>query len=80
VPGQRSGTLKRRLSCVAQLEAGIRAGRTSLGAYARGLGATGLTFYDDEVRAFVGTEEEPMMCVALGVDAQRPWLRRVTSQ
>ena len=59
----------------AQLDAGIRAGRTSLGAYARGLGATGLTFYDDEVRAFLSTRQEPMMCVALGVDARRPQLR-----
>ena len=58
----------------AQLDAGIRSGRTSLGAYARGLGATGLTFYDDEVRAFLATEEEPMMCVAVGVDARRPRL------
>jgi SagB-type dehydrogenase family enzyme len=60
----------------AQLEAGIRAGRASLAAYARGLGATGLTFYDDEVRRFLGTDEEPMMCLALGIDAHRPSLRR----
>jgi SagB-type dehydrogenase family enzyme len=55
----------------AQLDAGIRAGRLSLGAYARGLGATGLTFYDDEVRDFLRTGDEPMMCVAIGVDARR---------
>jgi len=55
----------------AQLDAGIRAGRLSLGAYARGLGATGLTFYDDEVRDFLRTGHEPMMCVAIGVDARR---------
>jgi SagB-type dehydrogenase family enzyme len=60
---------------VAQLDAGIRAGRLSLGAYARGLGATGLTFYDDEVRDFLRTSDEPMMCVAIGVDARRA-LRR----
>lgn len=60
----------------AQLDAGILAGRASLGAYARGLGATGLTFYDDEVRRFLGTPEEPMMCLAVGVDARRPRLRR----
>jgi SagB-type dehydrogenase family enzyme len=59
----------------AQLDAGIRSGRVSLGAYARGLGATGLTFYDDEVRRYLGTKEEPMMCVAVGVDAARPALR-----
>jgi SagB-type dehydrogenase family enzyme len=59
----------------AQLDAGICSGRVSLGAYARGLGATGLTFYDDEVRRYLGTGEEPMMCVAVGVDSSRPWLR-----
>jgi SagB-type dehydrogenase family enzyme len=59
----------------AQLDAGIRAGRASLGAYGRGLGATGLTFYDDEVRRFLATDEEPMMCLAVGVDARRPSLR-----
>ena len=61
----------------AQLEAGIRAGRASLGAYGRGLGATGLTFYDDQVRRFLGTEEEPMMCLAIGVDARRRGLRKL---
>jgi SagB-type dehydrogenase family enzyme len=60
----------------AQLDAGVRTGRLSLAAYARGLGATGLTFYDDEVRGSLRTSEEPMMCVAVGVDAHRPLLRR----
>jgi SagB-type dehydrogenase family enzyme len=62
----------------AQLEAGIRAGRLYLGAYAQGLGATGLTFYDDEVTEFLapGTDESPMLCVAVGVDVRRPKLRR----
>ncbi|MDR7556646.1 MAG: SagB/ThcOx family dehydrogenase [Armatimonadota bacterium] len=36
----------------AQLEAGITGGRIYLAAYALGLGATGLTFYDDDVTAF----------------------------
>jgi nitroreductase len=35
-----------------QLEAGIRGGRMYLAAYAQRLGATGLTFYDDEVVRF----------------------------
>jgi SagB-type dehydrogenase family enzyme len=56
---------------VAQLEAGIRGGRLYLGAYACGFGATGLTFYDDEVRKFLGTELEPMLVVALGRPAPR---------
>ena len=42
----------------------------------RALGATGLTFYDDEVRAFLGTDEEPMLCVAVGVEARRARRRR----
>ena len=35
-----------------QLEAGILGGRLYLSAYAQRLGATGLTFYDDDVTAF----------------------------
>jgi len=50
----------------AQLDAGITAGRLYLGAYACGFGATGLTFYDDEVRSFFETDAEPMLAVALG--------------
>ena len=50
----------------AQLEAGIRAGRLYLGAYACGFGATGLTFYDDEVKKLFQTTMEPMLVVALG--------------
>jgi SagB-type dehydrogenase family enzyme len=51
-----------------QLEAGIRAGRVYLAAFARGLGATASTFYDDEVTAFFapGTTKAPMLCVAIG--------------
>jgi SagB-type dehydrogenase family enzyme len=37
---------------VAQLEAAIAGGRTYLAAYAVGLGATGLTFFDDDVTRF----------------------------
>jgi hypothetical protein len=52
----------------AQLEAGIRIGRVYLGAFARGLGATASTFYDDEVTAFLAPEEglSPMLCAAVG--------------
>jgi len=35
-----------------QFEAGAVGGRLYLAAYAQRLGATGLTFYDDEVTAF----------------------------
>jgi Nitroreductase family len=52
----------------AQLEAGIRVGRVYLGAFARGLGATASTFYDDDVTAFLAPDEglSPMLCVAVG--------------
>jgi hypothetical protein len=48
--------------------AGIRVGRVYLGAFARGLGATASTFYDDEVRAFLAPEEDlsPILAVAVG--------------
>jgi Nitroreductase family len=51
-----------------QLEAGIRVGRVYLGAFARGLGATASTFYDDDVTAFLAPEEglSPMLCAAVG--------------
>src|SRR5262249_19681877 len=41
-----------------QLEAGILGGRLYLGAYAQHLGATGLTFYDDEVTRFFSPPAE----------------------
>ena len=56
----------------AQLEASISAGRIYLGAYALGLGATGLTFYDDEVTKFFSphaAEKSVMFLVAVGVPA-----------
>jgi SagB-type dehydrogenase family enzyme len=37
----------------AQLDAAVEGGRTYLAAYALGLGATGLTFFDDDVTAFL---------------------------
>jgi nitroreductase family protein len=54
----------------AQLEAGITAGRIYLGAYACNFGATGLTFYDDKVREFFKTPDEPLLVVALGHPAK----------
>ncbi|CAN5852839.1 SagB family peptide dehydrogenase [soil metagenome] len=59
-------TLEARSYRAAQLNAGIVGGRIYLGAYASGLGATGLTFYDDEVRKFFQTSAEPMLVVAVG--------------
>jgi Nitroreductase family len=52
----------------AQLEAGIRVGRIYLGAFARGLGATASTFYDDDVTAFLAPDEglSPLLSAAVG--------------
>jgi SagB-type dehydrogenase family enzyme len=59
---------------VAQLEAGIIGGRLYLAAYALGLGATGLTFYDDDVTDFFSphaSDKSVMFLVALGHPAKR---------
>lgn len=51
----------------AQLEGGVRGGRMYLAACARGFGATGLTFFDDMVSAFLGEPEKAVMFLtALG--------------
>jgi SagB-type dehydrogenase family enzyme len=52
----------------AQLEGGIRTGRVYIGAFSRGLAATGSTFYDDEVTRFFGLDPavQPMLAVAVG--------------
>jgi nitroreductase len=59
---------------IAQLDASITAGRIYLAAYAQGVGATGLTFYDDAVTAFFSPHAEGksvMFLVALGKRARR---------
>src|SRR5262249_45774862 len=53
----------------AQLEAGILGGKLYLGAYAQHLGATGLTFYDDDVTRFFAPhakDKNAIFLVALG--------------
>jgi hypothetical protein len=52
----------------AQLESGTRTGRVYLAAFARGLGATASTFYDDAVTDFLapGSGLSPMLCAAVG--------------
>jgi SagB-type dehydrogenase family enzyme len=55
-----------------QLEAGILGGKLYLGAYAQGLGATGLTFYDDDVVNFFSPHakgKSAIFLVALGRSA-----------
>ena len=59
---------------VAQLAAAISAGRLYLAAYALRLGATGLTFFDDDVTAFFsphGARKSVMFLMALGRPAAR---------
>ena len=53
----------------AQIEAGILGGKLYLAAYAQGFGATGLTFFDDDVTAFFSPHargKSVMFLVALG--------------
>jgi SagB-type dehydrogenase family enzyme len=53
----------------AQLEAGIGGGKLYLAAYAQGLGASGLTFFDDDVTRFFAphaADKSVMFLVALG--------------
>jgi SagB-type dehydrogenase family enzyme len=57
-----------------QLEAGILGGKLYLGAYAQRLGATGLTFYDDDVIRFFSPHAEgksAIFLVAVGNRANR---------
>jgi hypothetical protein len=67
-----------------QLEAGTRGGKMYLCAYALGLGASGLTFFDDEVTAFFAPHAEgksAIFVLALGHTATenrvRPFRSRV---
>jgi SagB-type dehydrogenase family enzyme len=58
----------------AQLEAGILGGKMYLAAYAQRLGATGLTFYDDDVVSFFSPHargKSAIFLVALGRSARR---------
>jgi hypothetical protein len=56
-----------------QFEAGILGGRIYLGAYAQRLGATGLTFFDDDVTEFFSphaTGKDAIFLVAIGHPAR----------
>jgi len=61
----------------AQLEAGILGGKLYLAAYAQRLGATGLTFFDDDVIRFFSPHAEgksAIFLVAIGNSAKRHYL------
>jgi SagB-type dehydrogenase family enzyme len=69
------GRLGNRGYRAAQLEAAIQAGRLYLAAYALNLGATGLTFFDDEViRCFSphAVGKSVLFLMAVGHPARRP--------
>jgi SagB-type dehydrogenase family enzyme len=56
-----------------QLEAGILGGKMYLAAYAQRLGATGLTFFDDDVTAFFSPhakDKSAIFLVAIGIGAR----------
>lgn len=62
----------------AQLEAAIAGGKTYLAAYALGLGASGLTFFDDDVTAFFSPHargKSVMFLMAIGVPERTPRTR-----
>ncbi len=64
----------------AQLEAGITGGKFYLATYALRLGATGLTFYDDDVTAFFSPHaagKSVTFLTALGKPARRIFAREV---
>ena len=78
----------------AQLEAGILGGRVYLAAHALGLGASGMTFYDEDVSEFFATDQVPrsgsqadrrprkslMFLVALGLTHQTNRVRPFRSR
>ena len=58
----------------AQLEAGLMGGRMYLAAYAQGVGATGLTFLDDDVTEYFAphaADKSVMFLLAMGYTARR---------
>ncbi len=67
----------------AQLEAGIMVGNAYLCAHSLGLGATGMTFYDDDVIDFFAPHSEGkslMFLVAVGVTDERNRVRPFRSR
>jgi SagB-type dehydrogenase family enzyme len=60
----------------AQLEAGIVGGKTYLGTYAHRFGATGLTFYDDEVERFFSPEADGKSCMLVVAVGHSPRLNQ----
>ena len=55
----------------AQLGAGLANGRLHLAAFARGIGASGMTFYDSEIASFLGEPLAGLIFTCVGVPAYR---------
>jgi hypothetical protein len=55
----------------AQLDAGIVEGRLHLAAYALGIGASGMTFYDSEIAGLLGAPLAALLFTCVGVPAYR---------
>lgn len=64
----------------AQLDGAIASGRLYLASYAAGFGATGLTYYDQEVQKYFGTDKEPTLEVSIGLPAPRTPPPKPTAQ
>jgi len=75
LPFRRFGAFGSRGYRAAQLEAGIVAGRTYLGAYAYRFGATALTFYDDAVTEFFSPDAAGTSCMLVVALGESPRLR-----
>lgn len=56
---------------LAQLEAGVAAGRLQLAAFTLGRGGTGLTFFDQEISAVFDTPAACMLTISIGTPAYR---------
>ncbi|MBM4246040.1 MAG: SagB/ThcOx family dehydrogenase [Deltaproteobacteria bacterium] len=72
------GALGSRGYRAAQLEAAIAGGKAYLAAYALGLGASGLTFFDDDVTTFFSPHargKSVMFLMAIGVPERAPQAR-----
>ncbi len=65
------GTLDDRRYREAQLEAGIVEGRLHLAAFALGIGASGLTFLDDEIEGLLGEPLAGLLFTCVGVPTYR---------
>jgi len=65
---------------ICNYEAGIRAGRIYLASYALNIGATGLTFYDDDIVEFFSPyakDMQNMMVVAIGIPAYKAKMGKI---